>query len=116
MSRVAGQSGPRFRVLGSKAAYTVHGLDNQEPALKEQRWPGSLGYGVTPEAHWGLLGTDGSGRGLVPVPTVNGNYPAFYEGVAASILDGAPPPVDPRDALEVVRIIERAHELAASAA
>jgi scyllo-inositol 2-dehydrogenase (NADP+) len=111
VSRAAAQSGPRFRVLGTEAAYTVYGLDGQEPALKEQRWPDSGGYGVTPEAEWGLLGVDGPGGSLAPVPTERGDYPAFYEGVAASILHGAPPPVDPRDALEVVRILERAHEL-----
>lgn len=113
MSRAAGQSGPRFRVLGSESAYSVHGLDNQEPFLKEQRWPGSLGYGVTPESEWGLLGV---GDALEPVPTEAGDYPAFYAGVAASIRDGAPSPVDPRDALEVVRIIERAHALSAAIA
>ncbi len=112
MSRVAAQSGPRFRVLGDASGYSVHGLDNQEPALKEQRWPGSGGYGVTPEAEWGLLGIDGS---LEPVPTLAGEYPEFYAGVAASILTGAPSPVDPKDSLEVVRIIERAHAMAASA-
>lgn len=111
ISRAAAQSGPRFRVLGTEAAYTVYGLDGQEPALKDRRWPGSGGYGVTPEAEWGLLGIDGQGGSLAPVPTERGDYPAFYAGVAASILHGAPPPVDPRDALEVVRILEQAHAL-----
>jgi len=108
LSRAAGQSGPRFRVLGSGSAYTVYGLDGQEPALKEQRWPGSAGYGVTPESDWGLLGVADD---LAPVRTEDGRYPDFYAGVAASILDGAPPIVDPRDAIEVVRILERAHAL-----
>jgi len=111
MSRAAAQSGPRFRVLGSESAYTVYGLDGQEPMLKLAQWPGSAGYGVTPEAEWGLLGIDGSEGGLVPVPTQAGDYPGFYAGVAASIRDGTPAPVDPKDALEVVRIIERAHAL-----
>ncbi|MGV8883130.1 MAG: Gfo/Idh/MocA family protein [Rhodoglobus sp.] len=111
MSRVAAQSGPRFRVLGTESAYTVYGLDGQEPDLKLQKWPGTAGYGVTPEADWGLLGIDGGPDALVPVPTEAGAYPDFYVGVAASILEGAPSPVDPRDALEVVRIIERAHAL-----
>ncbi len=114
MSRVAAQSGPRFRVLGSEWGYTVYGLDGQEPALKLQQWPGSDGYGVTPESDWGLLGIDGSEAGLTPVPTEPGDYPAFYAGVAAAIRDGAPAPVDPRDALEVVRILERAHSLSAA--
>ena len=112
MSRVAAQSGPRFRVLGDASGYSVHGLDNQEPALKEQRWPGSGGYGVTPEAEWGLLGIDGA---LEPLPTLDGQYPEFYAGVAASILTGAPSPVDPKDSLEVVRIIERAHAISVTA-
>ena len=108
MSRAAAQSGPRFRVLGSESAYRSYGLDGQEPALKEYQWPGTAGYGVTPESEWGELGIEGS---LERVPMEAGNYPAFYEGVAASILDGVPAPVDPRDSLEVVRIIERAHAL-----
>ena len=112
MSRAAAQSGPRFRVLGSESGYRVYGLDNQEPALKEYSWPGSVGYGVTPEAEWGDLGVEGS---TVKLPTEPGDYPAFYEGVAASIRDGAPAPVDPRDSLEVIRIIERAHALSAAA-
>ena len=115
MSRVAAQSGPRFRVLGSASAYKVYGLDGQEPMLKLAHWPGSDGYGITPEAQWGTLGIDGSDEGLTAVPTEDGDYPAFYAGIAASILDGAPSPTDPRDALEVVRIIERAHAVSAAA-
>ncbi|MGL4338944.1 MAG: Gfo/Idh/MocA family protein [Rhodoglobus sp.] len=111
MSRVAGQLGPRFRVLGSESAYSVMGLDNQEDLLKQGQWPGSEEYGVTPETDWGLLGVADS---LTPVETDRGAYPSFYSGVAASILDGAPPPVEPREALEVVRIIERAHALSAA--
>ena len=110
MSRAAGQTGPRFRVLGSESAYSVGGLDNQEPFLKEQRWPGSDGYGITPEAEWGTIGV---GDSLTAVPTEAGDYPAFYAGMAAAIRDGAPVPVDPRESLEVVRIIERAHAIAA---
>ncbi|MDH6181124.1 scyllo-inositol 2-dehydrogenase (NADP+) [Microbacteriaceae bacterium SG_E_30_P1] len=111
MSRVAAQSGPRFRVLGTESGFRSYGLDTQEPVLKEGMLPDAPAYGTTPEADWGLLGIDGAGS-LTPVPMERGDYPAFYAGVAASILDGAPAPVDPREALEVVRILERAHALA----
>jgi predicted dehydrogenase len=111
MSRVAAQSGPRFRVLGDESGYTVYGLDGQEPDLKVGRWPGSEGYGETPGAQWGLLGVDNGEQPLVPVPTEQGAYPDFYAQVAASIRDGAPVPVDARHALETVRIIEQAHAL-----
>jgi scyllo-inositol 2-dehydrogenase (NADP+) len=109
MSRVAAQSGPRFRVLGTESGYSVYGLDGQEPDLKVGRWPGAEGYGETPKAEWGLLGVDNGEQPLVPVPTEAGGYPDFYEQVAASIRDGAPVPVDARHALETVRIIEQAH-------
>jgi predicted dehydrogenase len=113
MSRVAAQSGPRFRMLGDASGYTVYGLDGQEPDLKVGRWPGSEGYGETPKADWGLLGIDNGEQPLVPVPTEAGGYPDFYAQVAASIRDGAPVPVDARHALETVRIIEQAHAMAA---
>jgi predicted dehydrogenase len=116
MSRVAAQSGPRFRVLGDESGYSVYGLDGQEPDLKVGRWPGSEGYGVTPKAQWGLLGVDNGEQPLVPVPTEEGGYPDFYAQVAASIRDGAPVPVDARHALETVRIIEQAHALNATRA
>ena len=109
MSRVAAQSGPRFRVLGDESGYSVYGLDGQEPALKVGRWPGSEGYGETPSAQWGLLGVDNGEQPLTPVPTEAGAYPQFYAQVSASILEGAPVPVDPRSALETVRIIEQSH-------
>jgi predicted dehydrogenase len=111
MSRVAAQSGPRFRVLGDESGYSVYGLDGQEPDLKVGRWPGSEGYGETPKADWGLLGVDNGEQPLTPVPTEQGGYPDFYAQVAASIRDGAPVPVDARHALETVRIIEQAHAL-----
>jgi len=113
MSRAAGVSGPRFRVLGDESAYAVYGLDVQEPQLRDGVWPGADGYGVVPEADWGILGRNDD---VARVPTEPGDYPAFYAGVAASIRDGAPVPVDPRDAVEVVRIIERAHAMARQSA
>ena len=115
LSRFAGQNGPRFRVLGSQSAYTVYGLDGQEPALNAGASPTDEGYGIEPKDKWGLLGIIGSTDvPLRQVPTERGDYPAFYSGVAAAIRDGAPVPVDPRDALETLRIIERAHELSGS--
>jgi predicted dehydrogenase len=102
-------------VLGDTSAYAVDGLDNQEPALKKYQWPGSDGYGVTPESEWGTLGIDGSAEGLTRVPTEAGNYPGFYAGVVESIRTGAPAPVDPRESLEVVRIIEHAHAMSTRA-
>ena len=106
MSSVAALSGPRFRVLGTSGAYSVHGLDPQEAALDSGMLPTDAGYGASTPDAFGELG-DGQSRSRVA--TERGDYPAFYAGVAPSIRGDGPPPVDPLEALEVVRIIERIH-------
>ncbi|WP_372592957.1 Gfo/Idh/MocA family oxidoreductase [Actinotalea sp.] len=111
VSRAAGQSGPRFRVLGTEGAYSVDGLDLQETLLKAGGRPTDEGYGQTPESAWGRIGVAGSPEGLVPYPTLPGTYADFYAGVAATIRDGAPTPVEPRDALAAFRILEQAHAM-----
>lgn len=108
ISRMAGQNAPRFRLLGDRAAYAVYGLDPQEPQLRAGGSPLDADYGVTPQSGWGMVGV---GDALTAVPTERGNYPGFYAGVAATIRDGGPLPVDPRDALATLRIIQAAHEL-----
>jgi scyllo-inositol 2-dehydrogenase (NADP+) len=105
MSAVAGLNGPRFRVLGDRAAYTKHGLDIQEEALRAGRSPSEPGWGEEPRDRWGRLGV---GEELQEVPTEPGSYGAFYAAVAASLRDGAPPPVDPVEAVEVLEVLEAA--------
>jgi len=105
MSKVAAARGPRFRVLGERAAFTKYGLDGQEPAMAAGGVPGSPGWGEEPSDRWGVLGEDGATR---PVPTEAGDYPRFYEAVAAAVRDGTPGPVDPDDAAAGLDIIEAA--------
>jgi predicted dehydrogenase len=112
VARVSGQPGPRFRVLGSENAYASYGLDGQEAALKGGLWPNDPGYGITPAERWGTLGVDDE-TGFEPVPTEPGRYPEFYARMAAAILEGKPVPVDPRDAVASLAILERAHEMSA---
>jgi scyllo-inositol 2-dehydrogenase (NADP+) len=108
MNGLAAQAGPRFHLLGSEAGFTKWGLDGQEAALKAGQKPTDSGFGVEAESTWGLLGVDGS---LVPVPTVPGNYAAFYTGLADALLRGAALPVSARDSLAVIELIERIHTL-----
>ena len=105
MSSVAAQRGARFRVLGDRAAYTKHGLDVQEEALRTGRSPNEAGWGEEPEERWGLLG---AGEELRAVPTEPGNYCAFYEAVAAGLRNDGPPPVEPIDAVDVLEVLEAA--------
>jgi predicted dehydrogenase len=106
MNSLAGQVGPRFSVQGSAGSFTKEGLDPQEAALKSGVRPGAPGYGVEPESSWGSIGVDGE---LKTVPTRPGDYAAFYRGLADALRRGGPLPVDPRDAVAVIDLIERIH-------
>jgi predicted dehydrogenase len=93
----------RMRVLGSRAAYLkVHG-DVQEAALRSGERPDQPGWGEDPREHWGLLGV---GDAAVAVRSEPGAYQKFYAGVVAALRNGAPPPVDPADAVAGLEIIE----------
>jgi scyllo-inositol 2-dehydrogenase (NADP+) len=107
VSDLAAAPGPRLRVLGNRAAYTVDGLDGQEDALASGARPGGTEpWGVEPPSRWGRLshGEDNSEA----VPSEPGDWPGFYSQLTASLTEGAPLPVDPRDAVEVLAILERA--------
>ena len=105
LSTVAAQPGPRFRVLGSDAGFTKFGLDVQEEALKQGGRPGVAGWGEEPSESWGLVG---AGSDLRPLRTEPGSYQSFYQRVVSALREGAPPPVDPAEAVAVLDIIEAA--------
>jgi predicted dehydrogenase len=109
MSVLAVIAGPRMRVLGMGAAYEKFGLDVQERALSEGARPDDPEWGRELPDRWGRLST---GDGERTVETEPGAYPEFYRGIAASLRDGTPPPVDPEDSVAVLRIIEAAQESA----
>ncbi|GAA0995894.1 Gfo/Idh/MocA family protein [Subtercola frigoramans] len=106
MSGLAAQKGPRFRMLGSKGAYTKYGLDGQEPALIAGALPSDDGFGVAPEDQWGVLGIEGA---VAPFETRRGSYAGFYSQLADALTTGSPVPVDPRDSQAITEIIENIH-------
>jgi scyllo-inositol 2-dehydrogenase (NADP+) len=102
---------PRFAVHGTRGSFVKFGVDPQEAQLRAGRRPGDPDFGVEAAASAGTPGTftvaDGTRE---PVPTHRGDYTAFYAGVAAAVLDGAPVPVDAADArrgLELIALAER---------
>jgi predicted dehydrogenase len=104
-SATVGIAGPRFRVLGSRAAFVKYGMDPQEDALVAGAAAGGPGWGEEPEATWGRLGSGDSGR---PVRSEPGAYPHFYAGVVAAITTGAPPPVTAAEAIATLDVLEAA--------
>ena len=105
MSTLAADPGPRFRVLGDRAAFVKEGLDVQEEALRAGHVPSEPGWGEEPRERWGRLVVDGDPS---PVPTEAGSYGSFYTGVARSLHDSIPPPVDPRDSVAALEVLDAA--------
>ena len=115
MSVIPRQSGPRFRVVGTRGVYEKHGLDPQEDALSRGMRPGHLGWGIEPRERWGHLSTSAGGLAVDGVvETLTGSYETYYALVRDALIAGGPPPVDPADSLAVLRIIEAARESARS--
>lgn len=106
MSAVAPIAGPRFRVLGSRSGFVSWGLDPQESQLAGGTLPGDprLGQASAP----GRLGTDAHPD---EIPLVPGDYAAFYRGLASALQDGTPLPVDPRESLAALELIDTIHTL-----
>jgi predicted dehydrogenase len=109
MSAVAAQPGPRFRVIGSRAAYVKYGLDVQESLLRAGRRPGDPLWGREPEERWGLLG---AGDQLRRVPTLPGAYQRFYEGVVLALREGEAPPVDADEVVAALEVLDAARNSA----
>ncbi|HEY6526360.1 MAG TPA: Gfo/Idh/MocA family oxidoreductase [Solirubrobacteraceae bacterium] len=111
-SAVTAAPGPRLRVLGSEAAFVLTRLDSQEDRLRAGERPDTVAdWGVELEAHRGRLVT---GDASVPVPGERGDWGRFYALLAAALRDGGPPPVDPGDAVAVLRVLEAARRSAAA--
>jgi scyllo-inositol 2-dehydrogenase (NADP+) len=106
MSSLVAQRGFRFRVLGSASAYTKWGLDPQESQLAAGMSPLDEGFGAEPPEAWGKLGRDADAE---PVPTERGGYREFYSRLAAALRGDGELPVDPRDALVAIGIVESLH-------
>lgn len=105
MNAISARPAPRFRVLGSGGTWTKHGLDVQEEKLRAERDPGEPDFGLPPEDRWGEIHDGETAR---PTPPEPGDYGGFYRQLEAALRDGGVPPVDPRDAVAVLEIIEAA--------
>lgn len=100
LSATAAHLGPRLRLLGGRAAYVAEDLDVQEDVLRSGRRPDGPDWGVAPP---GLL-TSGE---LEQLP---GDYRLFYAGVEAALRGAGAVPVDPHEALAVLRVLDAARE------
>ena len=106
VSSASAFNGPRLRLLGTGGGLWIDSLDTQEDALREGRLPGDERWGEEADDALIVTGTEPPR----PLPRERGNWAAYYRGVAASLRGQSAPPVDPRDVVQDLRVIEAAHE------
>jgi predicted dehydrogenase len=113
-SAVTAAPGPRLRVLGSEAAYVAAQLDTQEDRLRAGARPDAVpDWGEEPQSHWGRLV---AGDASIPIHSERGDWPAFYAQLERALRGDGPLPVDPRDAVATLRVLELARRSAAERA
>lgn len=109
MSVIPRVAAPRLRVVGARGVYEKYGLDPQEAQLVSGLRPGDAEYGREPPDQHGTLTTELDGVAVeATVESLPGSYQSYYAGVRDALRAGKPMPVDPRDSLDVIRIIEAA--------
>jgi scyllo-inositol 2-dehydrogenase (NADP+) len=111
-SALAAAPGPRLRVLGSEAALIVRELDSQEDRLRAGERPDTVSdWGAEPEhAHPRLI----AGERSVPLTPERGAWQRFYALFERALSGQGPVPVDPRDATDVLRVLQAARLSAAN--
>jgi predicted dehydrogenase len=104
-STMTGDISRRFRVLGTDGAYVVGGIDGQEDALRGGRTPASEGssWGVEPESAYGELRR---GAESTVVPSERGRWDSFYPAFARAVRGQGPLPVDAREAVYVLEVLD----------
>ena len=108
VSSAAAFTGPRLRLLGTSGGLEIASLDTQEDALRAGGTPGTDGWGEEADDARIVMGTDPP----TAISRQPGDWPAYYRGVVRAITLGDPPPVDPRDVVQDLRVIEAARQSA----
>jgi len=107
-----GAPGDRFRVTGTTGSYVVGGpMDSQEAALIAGQTPVTLGagWGAEPRERYGRVQRGEAGE---TVPTVNGAWQTFYPDFARAVRGEGPLPVESRDAVASLTVLDAARRSA----
>ncbi|MGZ4640359.1 MAG: Gfo/Idh/MocA family protein [Actinomycetes bacterium] len=98
---LGGAPGPRTRMLGRAGAYFVPNVTDETSAYAE--WADRSAE----QRGWLVRGEEAE-----PVRREPGSWSDFYPVVVAMVRDGAPPPVDPHDAVAVLEVLDAARRSA----
>ena len=110
-SYVVREALPGYILHGLKGSFIKPKTDVQETMLKEGVIPGNKDWGTEPETEKGLLHTEINGE-LVReyIPSEQGNYNDYYDGIYEAIRNNKPLPVTPEEGADVIKIIVAAFE------
>jgi predicted dehydrogenase len=102
---------PSYAVHGKKGSFLKSRGDVQEDELKLGKKLNLTTWGTEKEGQEGLLHTEIDGKIIKErIPTLQGNYYAFFDGVYQAIANGKTEPVTAQDGVNVMRIIEAAFQ------
>ncbi len=105
------EQGPQYILHGTEGSFIKYGIDPQEQALKEEKIPGTAGWGTEEKQYWGKLNTAVDGLHVEGViETLPGDYMGFYNNVYEVIRENKPLAVKPEESREVIRLIEACYE------
>lgn len=102
---------PAYQLHGRTGSFIKSKADVQEMMLQKGVWPNTPGWGEETPIEWGLLHTERDGKVVKEfLPSPAGNYMGYYDGIYDALVNKAGAPVQPQDAVDVVKIIETAFE------
>lgn len=105
---------PAYVIHGKKGSFLKPRGDVQEDELKLGMKPNLDAWGTESIEKQGLLHTEINGKIVQEIiPTLQGNYYDFFEGVYHSITNNTKEPVAAQDGVQVMQIIEAAIESSA---
>ena len=105
------EANPAYIIHGKKGSFLKARGDVQEDELKLGKKPNLDTWGTESVTKQGLLHTEINGKILKKqIPTLQGNYYEFFDGVFNSITNDIEEPVTAIDGIHVMKIIEAAIE------
>jgi scyllo-inositol 2-dehydrogenase (NADP+) len=104
---LAYQNELRYVIHGSEGSFIKSGLDIQEDILRKNILPNTPDWGQEPDSQWGAVYSESQNG---KVPSLAGNYRAFYSNLYDAIVHKKPLAVQPNQALNTTKVIELAFD------
>lgn len=103
------ESMPGYQIHGKKGSFIKHKTDVQETDLQAGKIPGGDDWGIEPPSQQGLLHTEKDGKVIKEfIPSIQGNYEEYYDGMYNAIRNNAEVPVSSEEGMQVIKVIEAA--------